>query len=334
MIMSANGPSDFKFSGSGEEQQDAILQRKRKNRRVAKSGARSTIFFIFLLLILGGLFAFAYMDIKQRVARLEEAGERNVQEMVREMEAQVAQLTERYDEMQKSLTKKVFPMDEIFLALESSTSALEEQLKGIETRMTSLREAQASKADKTALDAAVTEITEALPAFQKKIEQELDEKIGTLDDRVAAVETVQAEKLAALEKRRAAYEERLTALSSAVQEYVDAAAATRKIVDESLTTLSREIAALKTEASALTSVAVDQKTLDEALDSQRSALSRRIQDVAAAVDKNQKTIGSIRSRVNAVAETAEASARALRESPPKTIRVPPQPGTFLEQDIQ
>lgn len=332
--MSANGSSDFKFSGSGDEQQEAILQRKRKNRRTAKSGARLTLFFIVLLLALGGLFAFAYMDIRQRVAQLEAAGERNVQEMVQEMEAQVAQVTERYDEMQKSLTKKVFPMDEIFLTLESSTSALEEQLKKIEGQVASIQTAQADKADRAVLDKAVKEMTDALPSMEKKMEKAMDERIGALTARVEAVESVQAEKLAALEKQQAAYEKRLTALSSAVQEYVDAAAEARKIVDESLTTLSQEIAALKTEASALTSVAVDQKTLDEALNSQRAALGRRIQELAAAVDRNEKTIGSIRSRVNTVEKTAEASAKALRERPPKTIRVPPQPGTFLEQDIQ
>ncbi len=325
MIMSANGPSDFKFS-SGDEQQDAILQRKRKNRRVAKSGARLTVFFIFLLLVLGALFAFAYMDIKKRVALLEEAGERNVQEMVAEMESQVARVTERYDELQKSLTKKVFPMDEIFLALESSTSALEKELKTLETRVTAIQKTQSDKADSAALDKAVAQMTESLPPVQEKIE--------TLTARLKAVETAGAERQAALDARMASHEEKLATLTAAVQEYADAAAKAGGIVDENLSTLNGEIASVKTAVSALTSVAIDQKTLDEALESQSAALRKRIERLSTAMNQNETAIGRLRSRVDRVAAMAESSAKALKERPAKTVQVPPQPGTFLEQDIE
>lgn len=318
MSMNGREPSDFKFSG-GEDEQSALLQRTRKNRRVAKSGNRATAFFIVLLLVLGGLFAFAYMDIRKRVAQLEETGERNVQEMVAEMEAQVSLVTGRYDKLQKSLTEEVFPMDEIFLALESSTSALKDQLNTIEAQVAALETTQAEKADKSALEKAVAEMTDALPP--------INERVNGLASRIEAAEADSAAKLAA-------HEERLAALSAAVREYVDAAVQARQAADESLSTLNREIADLKTEMSALTSVAIDQKTLEKALNSQRAALGKRIDALSGGVDRNAKTLRSIQNKVNAVEQTAEAAARALRESPPKTIQAPPQPGTFLEQDIQ
>ncbi len=318
MSMNGREPSDFKFSG-GEDEQSALLQRTRKNRRVAKSGNRATAFFIVLLLVLGGLFAFAYMDIRKRVAQLEETGERNVQEMVAEMEAQVSLVTGRYDQLQKSLTEEVFPMDEIFLALESSTSALKDQLNTIDAQVAALETTQAEKADKSALEKAVAEMTDALPP--------INERVNGLASRIEAAEADSAAKLAA-------HEERLAALSAAVREYVDAAVQARQAADESLSTLNREIADLKTEMSALTSVAIDQKTLEKALNSQRAALGKRIDALSGGVDRNAKTLRSIQNKVNAVEQTAEAAARALRESPPKTIQAPPQPGTFLEQDIQ
>lgn len=322
--MTNNDSSDFKFSG-GEDRQEALLQRKRKNRRTAKSGARLTLFFMVLLLVLGGLFAVAYMDIKKRVALLEETGERNVEEMVETMEAQVAQVTERYEALQTSLTKKVFPMDEIFLALESSTSALEDQLKNLEERMAALKAAQTKKADQDDLEQAVAGVTDTLTP--------LAERLDTLTSRIEASEVARSEKLASLEEAQAAYDERLSSLTAAVQEYVDAAAQVRQDVDESIAKMSREIAGMKTKMSALTSVAIDQKTLEEALNSQQAGLSRRINQLSAAIKQNDETLQNVRSWVYSVERTAKDAARKLEQNPPKTIRTPPQPGTFLEQDL-
>lgn len=326
MTMNSTGSSDFKFSGSGEEQQDSLLQRKRKNRRVAKSGARLTVFFIFLLMVLGGLFAFAYMDIKKRVALLEDAGERNVQEMVQEMEAQVARVSQRYDEMQKSLTKKVFPMDEIFLTLESSASALEERLDEIASEVEALRADQDKKVDKADIDKAVAGVTEALPPIRER----LDSLASGIKDAKAA----RQDELADFENRISAYEERMKEMLKAVQEYVDAADQTRKVADKSFATLNKEIAGLKAELAALTSVAIDQKTLEKALNSQSAVLQRRIGALAAGIGQNENAIKGLRSKLSDVQKTAEASARILRENPPRAIKTPPRPGTFLEQDIQ
>ncbi len=157
--------SSFKFSVGEDERPDSLFQAKRENgrkydrtesRRVEPAGGKTAgwLFVLILFLIGGSLFA-GYRYVKDNFSKIHSQGSAEVQNLSKDMEARLSDLSAKYQKLEESLAQKVAPLDETFSELGKTNASLKETLKKLEK---SLEEIRAAKADKKELETAVKTI--------------------------------------------------------------------------------------------------------------------------------------------------------------------------------
>ncbi len=321
--MDSDQSRDFTFSGTDNRPDTLLQQRKRKNKKATRSGARLTAFFLFALLVVAGLFAFAYMDMRRRVDMMEAREEIRAAGLSEGFQARLDQMAATNADLQKSLTRKVFPMDEIFLALEGTTASLENKLKQVEDTVgrvkTSTEALAETKADRAALEAVVSRIDAALPEIRQAVETAGAETGRRLDA------------LAETQEKRAA---ELTEAVARIGETLATATADMENLRTGLAEAAGGLSALKTQMGAISGRSVTEKTVADAMEKQAAIFEKQLDRLAGQIRQKEQAIREMGEKLESVENIARASANALKTSPPRTIQVQPRPGTFLEQDIQ
>ncbi len=325
--------SQFSFDNE-DGVQDLSFQRTRPNRKVKKSSGGKVIFlFILILLLLGGLFAFAYMDIKKRVALLEMESERQNEALSEKVEERMAAIFSRYEDLEKSLTRKVFPMDEIFLALESSTSALDEKLDAVILRMDDVEDMQArlqyTKAE--AEDLLLAEnIIEGMHETLEPLKSEVDQVREAGNQLREEMKTVLQEEV---ESALDDFQSRISELSETIETASQISQEMGQL-RSALETTQEDMKVLSELTSSLAAGSVSSTDLSRGLKNQEEALQRQIWRVSSQVKEKEEVIAGLQSRMDQVERMARAAERAAKASPPRAVQTPPKPGTFYEQDIQ
>ncbi|MDM8517324.1 hypothetical protein QUF76_14070 [Desulfobacterales bacterium HSG16] len=158
--------SGFKIS-EDDQRPDSLLRKPRKNKRVEQPPGRGgVILCLLLILLVGGALAYTYLDTRQQMELMQTSGTARIQKTIKELEERFSSLSGQYAKLEESLTKKVFPMDEIFLALESSTDSIEKKLKKAEETIVKLDETKAEKQETTQ---AVEEITKTITPLMEEL---------------------------------------------------------------------------------------------------------------------------------------------------------------------
>jgi predicted nucleic acid-binding Zn-ribbon protein len=292
--------------------------RPRKNRRKDRS-VRGLFFFLFILIALGGVFIYGYIDMKTRVARLEAVRQQEDKKLSEDLEARLMSMMTRFEELEKSLTKKVFPMDEVFLALESTTESLETSLKDVEERIERIDE---TKAGKATLSEAVNALTASIQPSQEAIE--------AAGSRIDAVEERVETGLTDLESRIDQLSTQLTGLAEAV----DKATASFDQAAQGAEASSERLDRIEARLGELASEKISQQALDLALANLETSLQKEISRIAGRVQTARSELDALRTRTDVIERLARSAAsRSESAGPSKTVEVP-EPGTFLEQDLQ
>ncbi len=309
----ADRPSqEFRFGD--DDRPETLIQRRKKSKPARKSGNKAVFFFLFVLVILGGMFAMAYLDIKARVAELESVRQTEDEKLAEVLDRKVTGMLSQYKDLEESLTKRVFPMDEIFLALESTTSTLKKELTAIEGRVEALAQ---GKADRKALTGAV----EKLEAAVETLGDRLEEKIDGVDPKIREIREEMTRATAEVSRKA-------TELEASVKKET-------ALLTEAIETNREKLTALETTVVSLSADQLDREELTSGLDELEKDLRGRINQVSGQIKSRTEEMRSLARKLDRVEKIAEGAAARIREvSSAKTIEAPPQPGTFIEQDLQ
>ncbi len=186
----------FKIGRTGNETEstEAEIREEMLEQRVDKLGTRITLISILLPVLIGVIFTFAYLDIKNRVYTMQDTGVEELRKLSEELESKFSSLSVRFagleedfierekslKELEDSFTKKIVPMEEIFLSMENATRSLE----------------KANNAVKQNLDAVEKKIEKAIAKNAGDIEslrenavdkKELDSRIAAFDESAASL---------------------------------------------------------------------------------------------------------------------------------------------------
>ncbi len=171
--MQKNKPT-FRISRD-DDRPDSLFQARRKELHIEKLNRRITLMAIFFILVLAALTALGYLNLKRKFDSINIAGANEVKKLSENLESSFSSLSVKfakmdYDfkELQETFAKKVKPMEEIFLALDQTSSSLKGKISTIEKNMEAL---DAAKAEKENIEAVAADIRETLTPLQADVEK-------------------------------------------------------------------------------------------------------------------------------------------------------------------
>lgn len=166
--MNEEKSSDFKFR-IDEESPDSVFQDEIRELRLEKLSKRVTIFSILIPCLIGGLIVFAYMDLKKRVFINQDTGARTVQDLSKDLDTKLYDLTTKYNELENTLATRA-------AALEKNFSSLKFRLYKNENK---IKKMGASKADKKDQETALKDL-EKISSQISALDSGVSRKFGDL----------------------------------------------------------------------------------------------------------------------------------------------------------
>jgi len=166
--MNEDKPSDFKFR-IDEESPDSVFQDDVRELRMEKLSKRVTILSILIPCLVGGLIAFAYIDLKKKVLINQDTGARTIQGLSKDMDTKLYELTTKYNDLENTLANRA-------AALEKNFSSLKFRLYKNENKIKKLG---ASKADKKKQETALKDL-EKISSQINALDSGVSRKFGDL----------------------------------------------------------------------------------------------------------------------------------------------------------
>jgi hypothetical protein len=160
--MNEEKSSDFKFR-IDEESPDSVFQDEIRELRLEKLSKRVTILSILIPCLIGGLIAFAYMDLKKRFFINQDSGARTVQDLSKDLDAKLYNLTAKYNDLENTLATRAAALEKNFSSLKFRLYKNENKIKKLGT----------SKADKKDQETALKDL------------EKISSKINALDNGVS-----------------------------------------------------------------------------------------------------------------------------------------------------
>ena len=160
--------SDFKFR-IDEESPDSAFQDEIRELRLEKLSRRMTVLAILIPCLIGVVIAFAYVDLKKKVVINQDTGARTVQDLSKDFDARLYDLTSKYNELENTLANRA-------AALEKNFSSLKFRLYKNENKIKKLR---TSKADKKEQEIALKNL-EKISTKMNTLDNGVSKKFGDL----------------------------------------------------------------------------------------------------------------------------------------------------------
>jgi chromosome segregation ATPase len=246
--------SSFKFDGDDEpDDEQTIYQEEAKDRRVEKLNHRVTIISILIPVLIGVVFYMAYRDITGRVSQSQDTGAMEIQNLSTQLEENFAKLSVKYGDLETALTQKL-------AALEKVDKAMKTNLKKAEDTVSKIN---ATKADKKDQQNAIAKIDQTL----NPIRQELK----TIQSGTTELQTQNND----LKQQLATLSANLATLS----------ARTDKTLKESAAIHSKELTAIQTDLSSLSSQKLDKDALQLELLKAKKNFQRDLELTKSAINK-------------------------------------------------
>ncbi|MEE4113912.1 MAG: hypothetical protein V2I40_13925 [Desulfobacteraceae bacterium] len=163
---------------------EALYMADADNLRIEKLGTRVTLVAVLIPCLLVVVLVIAYLDIKNRVINTQTSGSMGVQNLSKDLESRFSNLSLKQAKMEEQL-------NEMSKALETTTAALQINLKKATTEINQITE---QKADRSAV-AALSNKTEASAAALQKEMADLNAAFNKFDEELAAQILLMAEGL-------------------------------------------------------------------------------------------------------------------------------------------
>jgi DNA repair exonuclease SbcCD ATPase subunit len=168
--MNEDKSSDFKFR-IDEESPDSVFQDEIRELRLEKLSKRVTILTILIPCLIGGLIAFAYMDLKKRVFINRDTGVRTVQDLSKDLDVKLYDLTTKYNDLENTLATRA-------ATLEKNFSSLKFRLYKNENKIKKLGASKADKKDQENALKDLAKISSQINALDNGVSQKFGE-LGT-----------------------------------------------------------------------------------------------------------------------------------------------------------
>jgi chromosome segregation ATPase len=274
--------SSFKFDGDGDEEPDSertIYQEEAKDRRVEKLSHRVTIISILIPVLIGVVFYIAYRDITGRVSQSQDTDAMEIQNLSSQVEENFTKLSEKYGDLEAALTQKLAYLEKVDKSMKDSLKQAEDTVAKI----------NATKADKKDAQDAIAKIDIALNPIRQELKT------------INAVTTDLQTQNNDLKQQLAALSANLTRLS----------ASTEKTLKESTAIQSKELTAIQSDLSSLSSQKMDKDALQLELLKARKNFQRDLDVTKSAIDKR---LESMLRKINDLEKVVQAPLSSARPS--------------------
>lgn len=248
-----------------------------ENLRIEKLSTRITLVAVLIPCLLAIVLAIAYLDIKNRVINTQNTGSIGVEKLSQDLESRFSSLSLKQAKIEQALAEQS-------KTLETTSAALQVNLKKASTELKRLTE---GKPDQAALTALSKKTDVELTALQKDI-ADLNTAFSKFDDELAAQIQLMAEGLKKDQGRLAQLEKKALRLDS-----------------EKLSKESMDLA-----------LGLERLGLKEMVKERIRAVEKKITDLS-------KKIDTLNQRLNAQARKASPSSQATAPSKPTAPSSPP-----------
>lgn len=226
MIEDSN--QEFKFS-IDEESPDAFLREDLQDSRIDKLSRRITILAVLIPCIIGVVLFFLYLDLKKRVILNQDTGTQSVQNLSRDFDARLYELSTKYSEMENNLATRA-------AAIEKRIDSLKFRLYKSENRVKKVNAAKVDKKDQENVIKRVEKVSSQISGLDKIFAKKFSELTAIFDKTEQDLIKIQADistlivnKIDSktfkqeLSREQAIQEERLTLLTSDLEKKLKAA---------------------------------------------------------------------------------------------------------------
>jgi len=226
--MIENSNQEFKFS-IDEESPDELLREDLQDSRIDKLSRRITILAVLIPCIIGVVLFFLYLDLKKRVILNQDTGSQSVQNLSRDFDARLYELSTKYSEMENNLATRA-------AAIEKRIDSLKFRLYKSENRVKKVNAAKVDKKDQENVIKRVEKVSSQISGLDKIFAKKFSELTATVDktqqDMIkiqADISTLIVNKIDSktfkqeLSREQAIQEERLTLLTGDLEKKLKAA---------------------------------------------------------------------------------------------------------------
>jgi len=269
--------SGFKFS-IDEESPDAILQDETKDSRIEKLSKRITLLSLLILLLIGAVLAFVYLDLKSRLDKISGTESTGVSRLSKDLESRFSILSIKQAKLEDILNKKILSIEKKFSSLKTNLKKTE---KRIDVTNKNIKSLNTSKYD---LD---KDINAALDKTLGKLEKTLDPIRKDLGDVKSNIKSI--------DKR---FKQDLAKLAGAVNSANNELVKLIETVDET----DKEIKIIKREISSQPVGEIDQRALDLRLKKERRSYIKLLIQIR---EDLESKIVAIQRKLNKIEKSAE-----------------------------
>lgn len=164
---------EFKFS-IDEESPDILLREDLQNSRIDKLSRRITILAVLIPCIVGVVLFFLYLDLKKRVILNQDSGTQSVQNLSRDFDTRLFELSAKYSEMENNWANRA-------AAIEKQIESLKFRLYKSENRVKKVSAAMVDKKDQENVNKRVEKLSSQISGLDKIFAKKLSELTAMVD---------------------------------------------------------------------------------------------------------------------------------------------------------
>jgi chromosome segregation ATPase len=151
-----------------------------------KLSKRVTVLAILIPCLIGVLIAFAYIDLKKKVVINQDSGARTIQDLSKDFDARLYDLTSKYNELENTLANRA-------AALEKNFSSLKFRLYKNENKIKKLRTSKADKKDQETALKNLEKISTQMNALDNGVSQKMGDLAASIKNTTNDLIKIQAE---------------------------------------------------------------------------------------------------------------------------------------------
>lgn len=278
--------------------------------RLEKINRRLTLLALLLPILMAVSLYALYTHISKKIETSANT-DAQIQSVSNALDVKFAELTARYEEMEKNLSEKEEPLKEAFLVFEQTAAGLNEKLEELEQKLT-------AKADKNAWESRQRELTAQLEKQAEKQMEGIGDSVSELAQKIAPLqETVEKmrEELNSVKEQFLVFRKESEKLKNSINR-----------PDAELTVLKEDLTRLQSEIVEVLSETIDRKSLNTAIANQHREYRKEMDFIINSLNEKDRSIRTVQKQMREL----ESRVKKLSRKPLGT----PEPGSILEQDLQ
>ena len=164
---------EFKFS-IDEDSPDTLLREDLQDSRIDKLSRKITILAVLIPCIIGVVLFFLYLDLKKRVILNQDTGSQSVQNLSRDFDTRLFELSTKYSEMENNLATRA-------AAIEKRIESLKFRLYKSENRVKKVNAAKVDKKDQANVIKRVEKVSSQISGLDTIFAKKFSELTAMVD---------------------------------------------------------------------------------------------------------------------------------------------------------